>query len=158
MTHLPKILTIFLYLLLATTGLAHDFKMAIYEIYEDGDQYKLNIKFDIDDLQNSIRYEYPIGESGWQSNVEAYIRKHFYLRINEEFAIIRFLEMTVDEDFMTVEATLHEVVSPIKTIDVFSTCLINEVENHTNLIQADFFGKKRYFRLSKDRIKTKIEY
>ena len=90
--------------------------------------------------------------------MEQYVRKHFYLKFNGEFSVIRFSGITEEKDFISIEATLHEITGSIKKIDVLNTCLVNEIEGHSNLIQVALFGKKRYFRLDKDRIKTLIEY
>ena len=137
---------------------AHDFKMAIYEIYQSEEGYHLTIRFDIEDLEKSVRAEYEVAPGQWQSKIQEYIRKHFYLKFNGEIALIRFGDISTDQDFLTLQATLGGITGPIKTIDAFSTCLINEVPDHTNLVQVAFHGKKRYFRLSEDRIKTLIEY
>ena len=138
--------------------MAHDYKIAVYEIFRTNDDYFLVIKFDKDDLKKSIQTEFKTTHDDWLEFTEQYIRKHFYLKFNDEFSLIRFEGISEERDFIVVDATLNKVSIPVQTIQVFSTCLINETEGQSNLIHADLYGKKRYFRLSNERIKTLIEY
>lgn len=142
-------------------GYSHDARLAVFEVSQDDGQYKLTINLDILDLQKSILTAYPElqGQNGeqYKGYIEEYIRNNFQLIIDGECQEWATDSMKFDKNYMRLYCKL-DYVGEAKEIEVFNTCLIDYNEKHTNIFKSTLHDKIRTFKLSAERISTRVTY
>ncbi|MEL6719657.1 MAG: hypothetical protein AAFP82_13160, partial [Bacteroidota bacterium] len=78
-------------------------------------------------------------------------------------SILRFGEnginqITEDEHHIFIDAIFSKPQNTIQRIEIYNTCLVEQISNHSNIMSFHFHGEERMFRLHQKRIRTVVEY
>lgn len=132
----------------------HDAAIAIFRIYEDGEQTKLYISIDANDLSKEV------GFSVAEIDVEIlhkYLKQNFSISLDENNVRYTIDEFQLEMDNFKIFASLKGMRKDIQNIQIVNTCLIG-VEGHSNIIQVDLGGTSKDFRMHKKRNEIDVEY
>jgi len=155
-----KKLVFIVFIFIVQLGYGHDIRMAMFEISQNEQGYLLEMSFDKLDLEKSLITAYPsLSESNdREAAIIEYIKGNFQLSINDTCVDFEVEQITYEEEYVRVKATLPVEYKKIHIINVFNTCLIDYNEGHNNIIKSKLNGKTRTFRLSHKRTSTVIDY
>jgi len=142
---------------------AHDLKMAFFEFTESTRGIVLQLTFDKDDLALSLTKINPEleGEKDlkvWEQAAKAYLTTHFKLKLNQAEMKVSPTTFGYDKDYVRIEMVMDNVPAQVKTIDIWSDCLIADIKGQSNIVKSKLNGKTRTFRLNKKRTSIKIDY
>ncbi len=147
----------FAILLLNVDLVAHDIAIAKFNLSAEGNQIFLEMEFDLEDFQQAIFTE--LGHENIDHQViQAYLEKHTTWNINGEILPLKILEVNKDAAHYYVKATLGKWDKAIEYIKIKNTCLIHQVEHHSNIIYANFYGRNRGFRMNEKRVEIMMDY
>ena len=156
-----RYLILILVLFCCEVGYGHDANLAVFEVSKVDGRYKLTINLDIQDLQKSILTAYPVLQSQsdeqFKGYIVEYIQNNFQLTIDGECQEWDVDSLKFDENYSRLYASLP-FKGDAKVIEVFNTCLIDYNEKHFNLFKSSLYDRVRTFKMSEDRIATKVVY
>lgn len=143
--------------LIAIPCFAHDIQVARFEIsHNGGNNYTLSIKFDRDDLVNAVS-ETSDKSKPIKQQIFQYVESNFSLNFNGEKVDLEFGNVIYEKEMILVNGNLNTTVRAPKQIEITNTCL-PKLEDHNNIVEFDFYGKLRTFRLTSERTSTTFEY
>ncbi len=147
--------------LLQFFALDHDFVMANFEVNQEKEGLTLAIKMDKENLENLFykqegkKIELTV-EDGFIQN---YLDEHFYLLVNDQKINFTLQEISTNEYFYKLKlSSQFQPKEVIRHIQLKNTCLIEEVYNHSNIVNFQVNGKYRTFRLHKGRVRIAVDY
>ena len=139
----------------------HDFAMANFQISQEKEGLVLNIKMDKENLENIYRNkegkknETTIGDDF----IQKYLDEHFILMVNDKKVNFHLQGVSTNKYFYKIEfSSLNKFKEIIHKVQLKNTCLIDDVDNHSNLVNFKFNGKERTFRLHESRVRIDLEY
>lgn len=137
--------------------LAHDVRMAVFEISEKNNAFDLFVRFDREDLLIALREYCPDYNQLTDCFVE-YMDSNLNLQFNGQPVELVYDKHLFEQDFVELNFQLKTSESLVKTIKVENTCMIQSMEGHLNIVKSMLNGRSRSFRLDKDRVETIIRY
>lgn len=154
---------LFLFLLLGSLMLqrvaqAHELNFGLFDLFEEGDNYFMEIRLDRVNLANAIGTKVGSSKEDWNCALSQYLNENLNLTINDHVATIDYRNFSFSEEVVVVSAKLDLPFQSISEIRVENTVLLETIENQTNIIKVSFHDRKRSFRLNKDRVSTVIKY
>lgn len=156
-----RYLILILVLFCCEVGYSHDANLAVFEVSQDDGQFKLAINLDILDLQKSILTAYPElqdqGVEQFKGCIVEYIQNNFQLTIDGECQEWTVDSLKFDKNYSRLYASLPFKGEP-KVFEVYNTCLIDYNEGHVNLFKSTLYDRVRTFKMSAERIATKVTY
>jgi len=134
----------------------HDIAMAIFEINLVDQTAHFKIKIDKGDIDGVLQIS--TLEKGRSEKIATYLSKNTICLINNQPLDFKFNLIKNNGDFYFLESSPISFNTPFSTIDLYNTCLIETVENHSNVIYLKQKDKKmRGFRMNKDRTQISID-
>lgn len=137
---------------------AHEIPLAFFTFNIDDNTIHLEIQFDVEDLNDAV-----VGAStksmtdNQTALISKYILENFNLSVNGEDLSIRIENIVKNEEHYLITVFPNCVNDKIKSMNIKSTCLINEIDKHSNIIRLHQQGEsERGFRLHKGRLSTAI--
>lgn len=151
-----KILFSFLIVLTSNvlTPTGHDVPVAVFQITESKGMANLEITFDLEDFTQSL--DITTNEVNLK-NMQKYLDKNTSFQFNTRVAKINVSEVKIARDHIKVKGDFGKVEKNIKTLKIENTCL-NNIHQHSNVIQVDLNNKSRDFRMHKKRTVIDLEY
>ncbi len=139
----------------------HDFAMANFEIDQKDDVLILQVKIDKENLENL--YHKKDGETADLNKVgefvQKYLKEHFYLVVDQQKIDFNLQDMSTDKYFYNIAlSSQNKVTQSIRYIQLKNTCLIDEIDNHSNVVNFKLNEKYRTFRLHEGRIRIEVKY
>jgi len=129
---------------------AHEVPIALFDITIVSDEtITIDIQFDKEDLEKAIAV--PTNE-----NIEAYLSVNTQWQLNKKITPLEICSIQKDQEHYSIQTQFPPLSKKLEMIDIRNSCLI-EIPNHSNIIYLHYDGKKRGFRLHKDRLQTSIE-
>lgn len=137
---------------------AHDIRLAFFELKESQTgEYSLSVSFDKEDLAQAIPVTIGLTDSH-KRRILHYLNENFQLSLNDQCVGTSLISISEEADFVRLQFKVENFKEKIKSIRIFNTCLIEEIEGHSNIFKALINGKSRSFRLTESRITTEFEY
>ncbi|MFY0653416.1 MAG: hypothetical protein JXQ96_15345 [Cyclobacteriaceae bacterium] len=142
--------------LLGFTSSAHDIQIAKFEVSYAGNNNSVLIKFDRDDIINSIASE---GNKvvSISDQIFNYVYCNFSLKFNHENVNLLLTKIVYETDMIYVFGKLNCKMIEVNTVEIINTCL-QELEDHNNIVEFDMKDRSRSFRMTKDRTYTRFKY
>ena len=147
---------IYLYLLISFFATsAHDIPLSITTLNWESQSVNVELKFDKEDLEQVIGLEKDLASS---SKIKQYIQSHTQFQVNGKQLKLSIASVENDEEHYIVKALLENPPADAKTMQIQNTCLVKEINNHSNIIYLNYEDQRRGFRLHKDRPSTSFEF
>jgi len=147
-------------LILLKSGLLkppHDIPLAIYDLrVAENNSMKMSIQFDKQDLEKAIKASYKLPVT--TSTASKYLQENSEWLINEKRQDLTICSSWNKEDHFVLEVEFPLIKEPIISMSIFNTCLVKEIDNHSNIIYLHYQGDLRGFRLSKERVQTTFNF
>lgn len=140
------------------TLLGHDSKIALFDLFKENNSLELSMRLDLDDLAIALAISPDFEPCEYAPQISDYILDRLKIKINDKAIDICISEQTKDEHYLEIKASLGITEYGIKQIDVWNTCLIDNIEDHSNIVHARIREKTRSFRMNKDRTSISIIY
>lgn len=145
---------LFIYSLLLSP--VHNMPVAMYELEVLETHIQMEAKFDKENLEAAILMEY--AQEFSPELIESYLTTHSSWKIDEEELAMNVMAITSDHEFYFLEAEFPFESEALSTFHFQNTCLIKEVEGHSNIIFLSYQGKERAFRLTANRTETIVDW
>lgn len=144
---------------------AHDVRAAMFEVYEESGQFRLEIRLDRADILNALNQgcgedAYALSREEHNSLIEQYIYDRFWLKFNNNHGNYQLQHYTYTEDYVVVNGVFQNIntTDAIREIVVYNSCLVDLIERQSNIFRVKLYDKVRSFRLNKDRLQTIVSY
>lgn len=139
----------------------HDIAMANFEINQVEDVLMMEVKMDKEDLEDlyTTKDKETIDLTEEDKLIQEYLDKHFYLVVNEEKINFKLQDISKDDYFYIVKlASENRIEQTIRHIQLKNTCLIDDVDDHSNIVSFQLNDRYRTFRLHESRIRIEVRY
>lgn len=136
-----------------TVNTGHDIPIAIFKLYEAQEEIHLSVVMDLEDL---VHFSDIISDNIEEEKVLDYLNSHTAWFFDDRLASIQLLEVKQEREHLHIIAKLDTLVKDFSKIKVKNTCL-NEVRNHSNIIQVELGEEIKDFRMHKGRTKIEVE-
>ncbi len=144
---------LFLFTLLFTSP-PHDIAMAKFDVIQNNETISLEVSFDREDLESTFGEHVEINEE----TVGNYLNKKTSWTFNNESPTIKVVSLSEDRLFYRVSCQFEGSYSNIKKIKVQNTCLLEQVDGHSNIVSFEVNGKYRMFRMHEGRQEIFVGY
>lgn len=135
----------------------HDIQMAKFRMVEEENGYSFHLSFDRKDILEAV-YAASAYEEDVLSQISKYVKAHLTYTIDGADVKYSMDDIEYTNDNILLKGEFEHFNGTIKKIRVENTCLINHVPGQLNIMEFYIKEKKRFFRLSADRIATVVEY
>jgi|GEM_PF-4780331 len=135
----------------------HDVPLANYQFDVFREVITLEAQFDKKDMESAVLKE------GQKQVTKEELLSYFWFNtsffINKVETQFQLCDFRTDEEHYYLNVELPIDPTPLKELKVFTTCLVKEIADHSNILFIDQ-GKEetRGYRLHKGRIHTTIEF
>jgi len=133
----------------------HDVPVAIFDMKIEDDGITMNVKLDKEDLEEAIIFQFDQTIS--QELIEQYILKNTEWTINEKKITLKINTIQKDNEHYLIKMDFPIIKEKLESMSIYNTCLVNEIDSHSNIIYLRYQNEKRGFRLDKDRKRTSFE-
>lgn len=157
----PKILWLFVILLsiVAPSAYGHELNFGIFDLYEDGDAFYMEIRLDKDYTLEALEVSNEVKSvDSFTCELTAYIDENLSLSINELNATWEYVDFSSNDEVIVIKAKMNVPHQSVSEIKVYNTVLLATVENQNNIIKVPFHQRNRSFRLNAKRTSTTIQY
>ena len=157
-TIVKKIASILFLLTISIQGiLSHELLIARFDITSTVAGYDLSIRLDRDNIFKTLEQECDLQVS-LEEKLTNYIYDHFLLNMDGSDIDYDLWEIHYDEDFITITGQLIAKNPDFQELVVLNTCMIDTIDRHSNIVSVHHQGRRRSFRLDKNRKETTIKY
>ena len=135
----------------------HEFKIGRFELRPEEESITLFVRLDRYNLLEAIRpgcKDY----NKLDKCFEDYLNNHFSLAFNGVNTRITHREHVFKDEFIELYFDLNVSPEGVNRIDVLNNSLLELYEGQENILYSMLNGKRRSFRMNKDRTKTIITY
>ncbi len=133
----------------------HDIAMAVFAVTLEENTLRLQVQLDRGDIEKAVNL--PTENDNSTKVIQEYVMNHAIWIINNEPTEFNFITIRKDDEFYYLEAEPINFTTPFNTIDIHNTCLIEEVDKHSNVIYIKQKDKKvRGFRMNKKRVDISV--
>ncbi len=151
------------FLLLNALLPAHEIPLATYDLQLKNNELELVMVFDQGDFEKALLFDFnrkslPYYHFRRNNLVKKYLKRHLKWTINDQEASVSFQKITLEDHHYEIKAVFSDFGDAVQKIGIYNSCLVDVIEDHSNLIYAHLNGKTRGFRLHKDRMTTFINY
>lgn len=131
---------------------AHDMPIAFFNLMIEEEGVGLTIMLDKTDFEATLKPR----ASGALSpgEIETYLYENMTWFFDGERADIDICTIEQVQDHYQIKARFAESAPSFSGVKVINTCLVDSIEKHSNVLNVEYAGKKRAFRLHKDRTQT----
>lgn len=155
------LLLIFIFVWISTH--AHDLRMGMFEVYVSEGEYKMDIRFDKEELLKCIQinfheYAHKSSDEDLVNYISEYLDSNLGLIINDFCVSPSVEKLEFTKDFIHITTSLNYVSSRVDTIKVFNACLLDTSNKHTNIMKFALNDRIRSFKLDADRTSTLVSY
>lgn len=134
----------------------HDIAMAVFAITLAENTIQLKVQLDKGDMDNILNIAPEKGDIS--EKLATYISENVICLVNHQPTSFAFIAFKENEDFYFLETNPVPFKAPLTTIDLHNTCLIETVDNHSNVIYIKQKGKEmRGFRMNKKRTQISVD-
>lgn len=134
----------------------HDFAMAIFAITLDDNALQLKVKIDREDMEKALIIE--TKNKDVTDLIVEYISDHTIWIINNQPITFNYHSIKKNEDFYFLETQPIVFNAPFSTIDLYNSCLIEEINKQSNVIYIKQKNKElRGFRMNKNRVQISVD-
>ena len=133
---------------------SHDVPIATFHIYESDRTIKIDINFDVQDLSKAL--ELNSNKINLKS-IEDYLDNHTKFLFNTRNTTIKLSTFRIIKDHIIVKGYFENASTKIETLEINNTCL-NEVYNHSNIIQMDINDQSKDYRMHVGRTSISLKY
>jgi len=139
---------------------AHDIPVADFIFAQKGTILQLKITLDKADFEKACNegQEQCMEQEDKENLMKDYLRSHLTVKVNERWLPIQFQSIGMDKHHRTIKASFTPIKERIQSVYIHNTCLIEEIEGHSNVITAHINDKMRGFRMDKKRVFIEIGY
>lgn len=137
--------------------LAHPYYVSVTEITynEVGKEIQIACKIFTDDFEYALKEMYhtrvdlyhPADKNLINQQIDGYIKKHFYIKTNEEAVRLQFLGYEIEGEAAWCYFSA-EGISPVKKIEVFNDLLYAYKKEQVNIMHAKVGGVRKSERLA----------
>ncbi len=158
-----RFLIIIVALAVGNIAYSHDLRMAIFEISQEDDGYKLNISLDKNNFLKSLLTNYPelaknYSEELLEKYIASYMEGNLLLTFDDVCSEITINSVEYQKENIYIKAELEVSKDHVSRIEVLNTLMIDYNEGHLNIIKFRVNESVRTFKLSEERISTVVEY
>jgi len=134
---------------------AHDIPLGIFNLTFEENTIQLEIKLEVEDIEKAVSELYQ--QKSNDRLVEQYILEHTTWMVNAQtlVPVLCFTEKGAEHYYIHINFTTPSV--PLNTMTIKNDCLLQEIDNHSNIIYVNYKGEQRGFRLHKDRVRTSFD-
>jgi len=133
---------------------AHDVPLSITTLQMEQQEMSVELKFDKEDLAEALKIEIDKNHS---EQIKKYILRHTQFHVNEKQLELSIISIENDDEHFNVKALLSDFPANAKNMTIHNTCLVKEIDNHSNIIYLNYADQRRGFRLHKGRPSTSFE-
>lgn len=144
-----------LLLLLPLTIFSHDIPLGIFQLTFEQNHIQLEIKLEIEDIEQAVALQYK--QKSTDRLVEQYIVAHTNWTINEQVLVPELCSTEKEGEHYYIIIHFIPPSLPLTSMSIENDCLLQEIDNHSNIIYINHRGQQRGFRLNKDRKRTSFE-
>ncbi|MBI1268345.1 MAG: hypothetical protein GC193_13040 [Cryomorphaceae bacterium] len=120
-------------------------------------RYEITIRFFTDDLERAlsaedekVRFADDPYDPSFDSEVEDYIRKHFFIRINNENIQWRYLGKQVESDITWCYAEINNI-PPTNILEIKNTALFELFDEQVNEVALKINGRQHRMMLTRQK-------
>jgi len=148
----------FLLLLISTLSYAlHDIPIAFFNVEIHADNHiGIDMEFHKKDIDKIVALTYK--QTASIELIERYILKHSKWRINNQALNVEICDIKDVHGHYYVKTQLAAFNGTLKNINIHNSCLVKHIPTHVNVVNIQYQGKKRSFKLSQQRLNTSIDY
>ena len=110
---------------------------------------------EIEDIEKAVSLQYQ--QKSNDRLVEQYIVAHTTWTINEQILVPELCSTEKEGDHYYIIIHFAAPTLPLTTMTIVNDCLLQEIDNHSNIIYVNHKGEQRGFRLHKERKRTSFE-
>ena len=133
----------------------HDIAMAVFALTIEQNTLQLQVKVDREDIEKALKTGKGLEASA--SKISRYIEENTVWIVNKEQIVFTFTTSKKDKEFYYLETAPLQISKPITNINLQNTCLIREVNKHSNIIYLKQKDKEmRGFRMNEKRVQISI--
>ena len=147
---------LFYLLLLFFFSPPHDIPLGIFQLNFDEAQIEMDIKLEAEDVEEAMALKYK-GKNP-ESLIGQYVLTHTEWHINDTPLIPEFWSAELLRDHYFIKINFTKPQDALVTMTIHNTCLLAEIDNHSNIIYILRNGETRGFRLNKERMKTTFDF
>ncbi|QBN18786.1 DUF6702 family protein [Flavobacterium nackdongense] len=150
-----------------TAARVHKYHMALYQIEYAQEKKMLQItaRIHIEDINKGLAKKYnkkmSLGEEKQEPEdvnlLKEYVASHFVIKVNNQLKPMNFLSQEIEGDEIVCYLSVKNV-SPIKTLDIENTILIELFSDQQNRINVIVSGEKKSFLLTNAITSKSIKY
>jgi len=133
----------------------HDIPMGIFSLTFEQEQIRMDIKLEVEDIEKAVALHFK--QKSNDRLVEQYILKHTDWSINGQTLNPELCSTEKQEDHYLIKMNFDTPSYPLTTMTIVNECLLQEIDNQSNIIYINQYGEQRGFRLHKDRKETTFE-
>jgi len=134
----------------------HEIPVALFKMKVSDEGITLNAVFDKEDLEKAISSQSNSTVS--EGLIKEYILKNIEWRINEKKITLKIHSIENNQEHYLITIDFPTISEQIESISIYNACLVNEIENHSNIIYFNYQKEEtRGFRLDKNRLRTSFE-
>lgn len=139
----------------------HDVAVANFEIDQVNSKLIMNVKMDKEDLESVylLKNDENIDLTNEINLVQNYLDQNFYLVINKEKINFNIKGISKDKYFYSIDLeSQNKVEEIIHHIQLKNTCLLKQVDKHSNIVSFQINDKFRMFRMHEGRVRIELRY
>lgn len=137
----------------------HEFKIGHYEIRPNDDNMTLFVRLDRYDLLQVVQSQVSCIDSDmFDVCITEYLSNHLKLSFDGQEACFNYQSHEIKEEFIEIYFQIALSPNGVQEIKVFNDALLEQWEKQENIVYSMLNGKRRSFRLNRNRINTVISY
>ena len=132
----------------------HDFPMAAFKFVFTEEASSLSVSFDKTDIDSVLSLDEQTLAK--KDRIKEYFLAHFKLVVNEEETLLHFERFEEVGDHYQLHFSFPQSRLDIVTLKVRNTCLVEEIEDQTNVMYFEYDDNTRGFRMHKGRQEIEV--
>ena len=140
----------------------HDVSVAFFDLKVSEDGIELEMKFIKENMEKVLKESYPNTDFSNKLNkhkiIETSLSTHLRWIINGSAKNCVIDQISEDEHYIFITALFSKPQHSIQRIEIYNTCLIEQIHEHSNIMSFHIHNKERMFRLHRKRVRILVEY
>lgn len=133
----------------------HDIPLAIFNLTIEENSIHLAVLFDKVDLEKAVVYK--PSTSPFQQEIEIYLQENMHWVFNQKAVAFEVCSLEKNREHYQISIDFVDFNEKLTQVELSNTCLVNVIDNHSNILNVYYKEQQRGFRLHKLRIATSFE-
>ncbi len=132
----------------------HDVPIAFYNIKVNEDVVSLEIQFDKEDTEFVVSDFFNTDFNN--ELLSEYFKEHSIWYLNNQEHELEICSFGSDREHYYIKGEFSSFFDELKMMEIINTCLVDKIQNHSNVIQIEYGENFRGFRMTRKRKKIEI--